>query len=217
MKALLIKDAKLMKGQKNFFFMLFFIVIAMAIFSEDIAFSTTFPTFILTMFAISSISYDEIDNGYAFLFTLPMTRNKYVIEKYLFGTSLGVLSLIFTSLLNIVALLIKDSADVKQIFFITLAVLPAILLILSIVIPIQLKYGAEKGRLALFLIFGGVSLGGIAMSNILATFGVELDAIFNSLTQISVITGEIILILISLIICFISIKISQSIMLKKEF
>ena len=35
---------------------------------------------------MSSISYDEFDNGNAFLFSLPITRKDYVLEKYIFGS-----------------------------------------------------------------------------------------------------------------------------------
>lgn len=36
------------------------------------------------LFTVNTISYDEFDHGYLFLFTLPVTRKDYVLEKYVF-------------------------------------------------------------------------------------------------------------------------------------
>lgn len=54
---------------------------------------------ICSMFSLSTISYDEFDNGNAFLFSLPITRKGYVIEKYIFGIMLGVISLILSTII----------------------------------------------------------------------------------------------------------------------
>ena len=45
-------------------------------------------TIVTAIFAITTISYDEFDNGLAFLMTLPVTRKQYVAEKYLLGAGL---------------------------------------------------------------------------------------------------------------------------------
>ena len=82
MKGLLVKDFKLMKGQKNFFLIIAAIAASTAFFSDDTSFFMGFLPFILSMFALSTISYDEFDNGNAFLFTLPISRTGYTIEKY---------------------------------------------------------------------------------------------------------------------------------------
>ena len=52
-------------------------------------FAIGFLTFVMSLFSVSSISYDEFDNGNAFLFSLPITRTTYVVEKYCFGLILG--------------------------------------------------------------------------------------------------------------------------------
>ena len=85
MKGLLIKDLKLMKVQKNFFFMIFAVGIGMAVFTDNISFIIGYISVVSAMFTLSSISYDEFDNGSAFLFSLPISRKDYVMEKYMFG------------------------------------------------------------------------------------------------------------------------------------
>jgi len=89
MKGLFVKDLKLMMLQKNFLLLILAIVIGMMIFTDDVIFPLGFLSFIVSLFTVSTISYDDFDNGNAFLFTLPITRNHYVSEKYFLGLLLG--------------------------------------------------------------------------------------------------------------------------------
>ena len=59
------------------------IVIGMISFTEDVSFPLGFLTFALSLFTLSTISYDEFDNGYAFLFTLPITPSGLCAGKIL--------------------------------------------------------------------------------------------------------------------------------------
>ena len=92
MKGLLIKDFKLLQGQKNFFITIIAIAGIMAIFMEDASFIIGYMTFVGSLFTLSTISYDEFDNGNAFLFSLPITRKDYILEKYGFGLIVGGIS-----------------------------------------------------------------------------------------------------------------------------
>ena len=74
MKGLYIKDFKLMMNQKMFFIVIAAMAIFFAVTQTNIFFVISYATFIAAMFVISSISYDEFNNGNAFLFTLPVTR-----------------------------------------------------------------------------------------------------------------------------------------------
>ena len=89
MKGLLIKDFRLIKVQKNFLFLIGAIGIGLALLSENTVYTIGFISFIFSMLSISTISYDELDNGNAFLFSLPVTRKTYTIEKYCFGLFMG--------------------------------------------------------------------------------------------------------------------------------
>ena len=62
MKGLLIKDFKLMKEQKNFLLIILIITIGMSLFTNDLSFALGFLTFIVSLFSLSTISYDEFDN-----------------------------------------------------------------------------------------------------------------------------------------------------------
>ena len=83
MKAMLIKDWKLMKGQKQFIFILFIFLAVFGATSNNLGFLISYMTLMATIFSISTISYDEYNNGMVYLLALPISRRKYVEEKYL--------------------------------------------------------------------------------------------------------------------------------------
>lgn len=116
MKGLLIKDFKLLKGQKNFFMAITAISIIMIIVSPGTSFPIGFLGFVGALFSLSSISYDEFDNGNAFLFSLPITRKDYVLEKYIFGLILGIMSLLLGTVISLVAIGITKTGSFNEIF-----------------------------------------------------------------------------------------------------
>ena len=133
-------------------------------FSTDGAFMIGYMTMISAILSIGTISYDEFDNGYPFLLTLPVTRKGYVTAKYLFCL-LGVLagwaaaSVIFAG-----CCLVRGEGFRMEQLAEALAFLPAAGLMTAVMLPLQLKYGAEKSRLALAVLAGGVvALGYVGM------------------------------------------------------
>lgn len=167
MKGLLIKDWKLLLGQKQFFLVTGFIVLVFLVTSENPAFVVSYATIMYTVFTISTISYDDHHNGMTFLFTLPVSRKEYVIEKYSFGIlSAGITAFLVLSAMTAVSGVKGDGIAVEDMFAAEIAAIMVAVVFLSFTIPIQLKFGAEKGRMALMavsivifiLIWGGASI-----------------------------------------------------------
>ena len=83
MKGLMIKDLKLMKNQKSFA-VIFAAVILFYLFTEvTAAIIIGYACIVSAMFTVGTLSYDDLDNGNAFLFTLPFARKSYAAEKYI--------------------------------------------------------------------------------------------------------------------------------------
>src|SRR5699024_6759865 len=125
MKGLIIKDFKLLMMQKSFFITLAIVAIFFGI-TTDTIFVIGFLTMICSMFALSNISYDEFDNGNAFLFSLPITRKGYVIEKYIFGIMLGVISLILSTIIACILTLFLNGAITNDLFLVALIYIPIV-------------------------------------------------------------------------------------------
>lgn len=83
MKGLLIKDFRLLKGQVYFLLIVTGCVIVFMINGSE-AFGVAYVCSMVALLSLTTVSYDEYENGCAFLFTLPITKKDYVKEKYLF-------------------------------------------------------------------------------------------------------------------------------------
>lgn len=77
MKGLFVKDLKLMSGQKKFL-ALVFLLACVLLTTNSATFVINYLTIFCSILVVSTISYDEFDNGNAFLFTLPISRKEYV-------------------------------------------------------------------------------------------------------------------------------------------
>lgn len=217
MKGLLVKDFKLMKMQKNFFLMFIVMVIGMMAISDDVSFMLGFLTFIISLLALTTISYDEFDNGYAFLFTLPVSRTGYTIEKYCLALLLGGGAWIFATLLSVVVAVSRRTYSVSDIMMIALMILPVALVTQAVTIPFQLKFGGEKGRIAIICTVGLLFVVGVAVVKMAELLGIDLWSILDNLPVVNLRMLVLVIIILAVVILMVSMRISISIMNKKEF
>ena len=125
-------------------------------FSTDGGFLIGYLTMISAILSIGTISYDEFDNGYPFLLTLPVTRKSYVTAKYLFCLASNLAGWAAASVIYAGCCLLKGERFGMEQLTDALAILPVAGLMTAVMLPLQLKYGAEKSRLALAALAGGV-------------------------------------------------------------
>lgn len=185
MKGLLIKDFRLMGRQKRFFLMLMLIALVMLVVYDDgTTFLIGYITFLCGFFVVSTISYDDFDNGNAFLFTLPISRKEYVQEKYVFGLLLGGGAWLLSS--GVVfgyQMLLGRAFDGRENFFAAGAILVIALVLIFIMIPVQLKFGGEKGRMALLGVFVAVFIAGYLIMNIMKRLNVDAEGFLHALAE----------------------------------
>ena len=133
-------------------------------FSTDGSFMIGYLTMISAILTISTISYDEFDNGYLFLLTLPVTRRSYVTAKYIFCFLGDLVGWAAASVIYAGCCLAKGAGLGMEQLAAALVFLPVVGLMSAVMLPLQLKYGAEKSRLALAVLFGGIGvLGALGM------------------------------------------------------
>lgn len=217
MKGLLVKDFNLIKSQKNFFFIMVVIAIGTAVINDDATFMLGFLTFVMPMFTLNTITYDEFDNGNAFLFTLPISRKSYVVEKYSLSLLLGGGSWILAALFAIIFSEIKGTVPVLEVVMTAAIIFPIMLVIQAVVLPFHLKFGGGKGRIAMAVAVGLLFIIGLLFVKISEMLGFDLPGIINNLPALSMGMLVAILVVIAVIVFLVSMKISISIMSKKEF
>lgn len=215
MKGLIEKDLRLLSKRKQTIILFFGITILMSFTSG--AFAVAYTTFLLTLMVISTINYDEFDNGYAFLMTLPITREKYVRSKYVLALSSDVIAwVVSVVVLALIYMLRGENVNLLNNVFELLLYVPFALVCADIMIPVQLKYGAEKSRIAMAIIciiFG--SFGVIAMK-VLKSLDTD-GSVTNMLNGIDDAIFLSIAVLFCLMLTVISYMISVKIMNNKEF
>ncbi len=156
MKGLLIKDFKLLKGQKQFFAAVLIVMTVFLMTSTSPSFVIIYITVMMGMLTLTTISYDEHENGMGYLFTLPVSRKGYVREKYLFGimTTLPVLAVV-SAIAFLVSGIRHIDFSVEEWGGAIMGSMLIVTMMLSLLIPIELKFGAERSRIAMTLVFGG--------------------------------------------------------------
>ena len=214
MKGLLAKDYALMKQRAKIMLVLVVWAFFMRFAMDDSSFVVGWVTMIAVITALGTISYDEYDNCMPFLMTLPVTRKGYALEKYLFTMICSVIFWIISVVIVIITGLFSEkSFSFKEELPPMMIYLLLILIIISVCTPPQLKWGAEKGRTVMLVLFGVVFAGAFLVMR----FGNGLLKVVQKVEQLSmpvVITGAVVL---SLVITAVSVMISIRIMENKEF
>lgn len=108
MKGLLLKDLSIMKTQGRSAVLIMAIALFMLIVGNNTTFAVIYANILFVTFGITTLSYDNHDNGYAFLFTLPISRKLYVMEKYVFSILSIATGTVLSLILMIGASFIKD-------------------------------------------------------------------------------------------------------------
>lgn len=218
MKGLLIKDFQL--SLLNIRMLVIICVVSIFITSSSTgsaSFVISYVTIIFFMFVLTSISYDEMDHSISFLFTLPISRKTYVREKYIFSLICGMIGLVFSTAVCMVVGAVKNVNLIEpDMIPAALGIYLTLLFIVALMLPIQLKFGGDNGRIALFIVFGVIVAAIFIGSKILEHFNIHeadiikfLDLLLSSNTALAI-PGFILLVLAALGISYkISVKIME--------
>lgn len=216
MKGLFIKDLYLLKNQKYFFFITFFMCIGALFVNFNPVFVISYSTFMISVSTLSSLSYDEFDNGYTFLFTLPVSRKNYVTEKYLFSLIIGGGTWITVTMIMLLVKTVKHQTGSEELVLTVFLLLLLALMFLALALPLQLKFGAEKGRIAFLTVSGVICLAIFGVVKSMRYWKVDKEMVLQLITM-----NSMSLIGILTIICILAVGISYliavKIMEKKQF
>ena len=126
----------------------------------EISFILPYMASVMTSVAISTISYDSMDNGNSFLFTLPVRRKDYATEKYFFVCGFGAVSALIVAIACGILLLVRKSEMTAGAFGVeTMTCLLIVLLLADLLVPLQIKFGAEKSKIVILATVGILVLG----------------------------------------------------------
>lgn len=165
MKGLLMKDLKLMLTQFAFLLFLPAVGAVFVVPTGEMSMGFGYITAISGLIGVTTINYDSYDNGFAYLFTLPVSRRGYVKEKYIFAvlSSVAVMMAVGLFMWALMTAVHPENAyafadflgDMEDSYLIALTAV-------ALLLPVFLKFGAEKSRFVILIIAGifiGVMIG----------------------------------------------------------
>lgn len=168
------------------------------------------------MFGMATFNYDEQSKADRYILTFPLTKKEILISKYILiisATIIGaVVGIIASSLL--VFIIDKQLPDLYDYINVALGGILGVGLIEAIQIPCVYKWGAEKGRIQMFIVAAIIMLliGGIFLMIQNANVNIPVNNILKMINDFL----PIILILGTLIIYYISYKVTYRIYKNRE-
>ena len=218
MKGFLVKDYRRRLAQRNL--LIVFPSGILFMFTNDTpVMGISYSLYVLTFLCTTLLSYDTFDNGMAYLLTLPGGRKNYVTEKYVF---IFLNATIAAMLLSTIGSLLELSRGhgitaVQETYMGTLMLYALALTFAFVILPLQLKFGPEKSRIVMLILFAIIFLGSSFIGFIADKLNFNPDALMETLSQIHFAAAAIAIFLLSILLALISWYISQNIMRKKEF
>ena len=190
--------------------------------TDAVTIAPTIICAIVGMISLSTFSYDEISKSNKYILTLPTDRKELVKEKYMLAIVATLLGGILGMLLTIIVVNIMNylrpeniiSLDYKSLVISTIGGIFAISFLQSVQIPSIYKWGAEKGRIQMFILVLIIVaiLGGIYFLINKTNINIDMEMIKNFINKF----GVWILIISTIIMYYISYKIAYKIYKNKE-
>ena len=190
--------------------------------TEAVTFGPMIICSIIGMISLSTFSYDEISKSNKYILTLPTSRKEIVKEKFILAIGSTILGGILGLLLTIIVINVMNylrpeniiNIDYESLIITTIGGMWGTALIQSIQIPSIYKWGAEKGRIQMFILLFVliVIVFGIAFLLMKANFNINVEMIESFMNKY----GLILLAFLMIIMYYISYRISYKIYKNKE-
>lgn len=175
MRGLIKKDCYVMKDfKKVLLLMIFMVVFFLAMETTNVSFVLGYMTILSGILVINVMGIDDQQNVNAFLFTLPVSRKEYIVEKYGFGMVMGMIGCGISVACVILFSMIKQMPiNWAVLLGQVVCIIGVLFVILGFGIPVQIKFGGEKGRIILIVGVMGICFGMVGIAKIMRQFHAE--------------------------------------------
>ena len=218
MTGLLMKDLMMLKCQKQFFFVMGVVGLMFLVMYDNPTLVFGYLTIMFSFIPLTTLAYDDADNGSAYLFTLPVSRKGYLVEKYLFSAGFTLAAALLTLAVVIVACLVKNYAvQPEELGVMVMTCITVSVIFSAVSMPVQLKFGSERSRVAAALTFGG--LFGICYGGawLMSRAGISLGELEDALSMLEWPAAAGLGILLWVVVYGVSFGISLKILKGKDF
>ena len=143
---------------------------------------------------------------------MPVKRNEYVLSRYLLGIVSILLASILLCIVYFVSIKINDLQGISLNLLLPTSITSAILS-MSVIIPLVLKFGINKGRVFMSIIVILVSTMPLSLMSDISQDSKTLETIMNIINSVGM---PLITVVINIIILLVSIGISINLYKNKE-
>lgn len=216
-KGLIMKDLLQLKSYKQTLLMFIVIFTCTSIIQKSGDMLVVMLTLGFGMFAMASFNYDESAKADRYILTFPLTKKEIVLSKYIFAICSTIIGAILGMIVSfiITLTLTKQIPNIGELISFGLGGILGLGIVQGIQIPCIYKWGAEKGRLQIFIIATLVlSLGGIL---VMAIYNSNIQLPLDDISNMTEKFLPLIFIVATVVVYYISYKISKRIYMKKEF
>ena len=192
MKALFIKDIRIVLKQQRVLICAFFAVITILAFATDNSmYAVAFVLFLVPTMMLTTISYDTFENGVSYIMSLPVSVKDYVAEKYILTVVSSLIFNIMATILINVVLYIGKGVGIMPMELIVNAMLAQfmVLIYISLVLPVDIRFGTDKGMIIVVLMAVVIGAAGPMLSNINVDSGLMYKLSESEITSVPVNTA----------------------------
>ncbi len=218
MKGLLIKDFKLLKNQRTFALIIGLVCIGLLVQGSDPTYVFSYAAAMFSVLGMNTIGYDEENNGMGFLFTFPVSRSKYVLEKYVF-VALVLAVTLAAGFVIITVISVVKAPDHKPVEWaaVLFGVLLTSVFMQSVMIPVQIKFGLSKSRTALLIVLACIAAAIYGAKEIAEIVHLDLSAFAAKIIDASPQSAAAGVCVLSGVLMGVSYGVSAAVMKKKQF
>lgn len=192
MKALFIKDIRIVLKQQRVLICAFFAVITILAFATDNSmYAVAFVLFLVPTMMLTTISYDTFENGMSYIMSLPVSVKDYVTEKYILTVASSLIFNIMATILINVVLSIGKGVGIMSLELIVNAMLAQfmVLIYISLVLPVDIRFGTDKGMIIVVLMAVVIGAAGPMLGNINVDSGLMYKLSESEITSVPVNTA----------------------------
>lgn len=168
MLGLLRKDFFNLSSQLKIYLFIPLTAIAFCIWQHSFSFTQTMLSILIIFVPLSAFAYDEMSDFNTYALTLPVTKHQIVLSKYVLSAILTVVVIVLAVLIGFIITITPIDLKVqdwKEYFAIIFIMAIMMNFINCILMPLMFRFGTEKARIILMILFFGVGAIGYFLSS----------------------------------------------------
>ncbi|MDO5410042.1 MAG: ABC-2 transporter permease [Lachnospiraceae bacterium] len=153
MKGLLLKEYYMTLKYCRLFLLIVAVFFVVSFWADDTVFLMAYPLVMIGMIPVTLLAYDEKERWTLYSLTLPCTRSQMVSSKYLYGMLVELIAWLLATAVQTVKLFQDPFFTIHEYLFLLAAMFLLGFIGPSLILPIIIRFGTEKGRIIYIFVF----------------------------------------------------------------